>query len=223
MEIKVLDHGYVKYIEHWGSDARIIESARMSTSKGFQGWDTDAKLLTYLYNNQHLSPFESCGITIEVQAPIFVVREWQRHRTQSYNELSGRYTKMPDLFYIPSIDRLMAGKQNTKNMQGSEDGFNEAEALNLSHLIKESTKEASDKYKYLIAQGVSREIARIVLPLNQYTKMRATANLRNWLQFLSLRLDESAQWEIRVYAESVALVIKEWFPRTYGLFEQSKR
>src|SRR3990167_8524449 len=107
---QVLDHGYVELIEVWGSEERIIESARMSTNRGFNGWDKDEKLLRYLYENKHLTPFEQCGLTLEVQAPIFVVREWMRHRTQSYNELSGRYSEMPHLFYIPSIERLMNGK-----------------------------------------------------------------------------------------------------------------
>src|SRR3990172_2230213 len=104
---RVLDAGYIELVEHWGSDERIIEAARMSTGKGFQGWDKDEKLLAYLYNNKHATPFEMAGMVIEVKAPIFVFREWHRHRTQSYNEMSARYIPLPDENYIPSVERLM--------------------------------------------------------------------------------------------------------------------
>src|SRR5258705_7564091 len=106
---KVLDHGYVQLVEHWGSDERIIEAARMSTSKGFEGWEKDAKLLKYLWAHKHLTPFEMAGASFEVQAPIFVFREWHRHRTQSYNEMSARYAPLPDLNYVPTVARLMQG------------------------------------------------------------------------------------------------------------------
>src|SRR6185503_21212421 len=124
-EIKVLDHGYVKLIETWGSDERIIEAARMSTNKGFLGWGTeekpgDEKLLKYLYEHKHHTPFEMAGMIIEVQAPIFVFREWHRHRTQSYNELSARYTPLPDVNYVPSLERISTMDQ--KNKQASNTG-----------------------------------------------------------------------------------------------------
>src|SRR5438105_1019122 len=125
--IEILDHGYVRLIESWGSDERIIESARMSTDKGFKGWPEDEKLLRFLWQNKHHTPFEMAGLTIEVQAPLIVFREWHRHRTQSYNEMSGRYTVLPDLYYVPCLERVMNGKQSSKNKQGSELGFTEAE------------------------------------------------------------------------------------------------
>jgi thymidylate synthase ThyX len=118
--VNILDHGYVNLVETWGSDERIIEAARMSTDGAFRGWDHDLKLLSYLWKHKHHTPFEMCGLTLEVQAPLFVVREWERHRTQSYNELSGRYTELPDLYYIPSVKRLMNGRQSQVNRQGSE-------------------------------------------------------------------------------------------------------
>lgn len=217
---EVLDHGYISLVESWGSDERIIESARMSTSGSFKGWDTDHRLLRYLWEHKHYSPFEMAGVTFEVQAPIFVFREWHRHRTQSYNELSARYTELPDLFYIPSLERLMGGKQSTKNKQGSELGFDPGTAEVLQETIRETLTESRRMYEQLLQSGLSREIARVVVPVSQYSRMRASANLRNWLAFLSLRLDPAAQWEIRQYAQAVSNIVKELFPRTHQLFTE---
>jgi thymidylate synthase (FAD) len=251
-EVDLLDHGYLKHIESWGSDERIIESARMSTNKGFQGWGFtdckkcgwwkedvglphapncdhefethvgDEKLLRYLYEHKHLTPFEMCGLTIEVQAPIFVFREWHRHRTQSYNELSARYTELPNLFYIPDNERLMAAKQSKKNKQGSEDGFTLDEAENLANTLLTHMAYCRTLYESLLAAGVSREVARIVIPVAQYSRMRASANLRNWLAFLTLRMDPAAQYEIRAYANVVGDLIKQEFPRVWELFDGAK-
>lgn len=243
--MKVLDFGYVNYVEHWGSDERIIEAARMSTNKGFKGWGTicrctrsippiptaicpeckgegyisgDEKLLRYLWENKHSTPFEMAGLVIEVQAPIFVFREWHRHRTQSYNELSARYTELPDLYYIPSVERLMGGAQSKTNKQGSTGGFSEEESKYRQKIIEEATHGARVYYDQLLHLGVARELARLVVPVNQYSRMRASANLRNWLAFLTLRMAPNAQWEIRQYAKAVATIIKERFPRTYDLY-----
>jgi thymidylate synthase (FAD) len=222
--VNLLDHGYIRLVTTWGSDSSIIEAARMSTDKGFQGWGTDAspgdeKLLKYLYTNKHMTPFEMAGMIIEVQAPIFVFREWHRHRTQSYNELSARYTALPDLYYIPSTDRLMAGRQSTKNKQSSEGGFTLADAEKIRMQLRLCTDNSREIYDNLLAQGVSRELARLVIPVNQYSRMRASANLRNWLAFLTLRMDEGAQWEIRQYADALHSLLKEHFPRTLMLFD----
>jgi thymidylate synthase (FAD) len=222
LEIQLLDHGYVKLVETWGSDERVIEAARMSTNKGFQGWETDSRLLRYLWEHQHNTPFEMGGMVCEVQAPIFVFREWHRHRTQSYNELSGRYTELPNLFYIPSIERLTNGKQSTKNKQSSESGFDRDTAARFRQNLIDASERARRDYEGLLAQGVSRELARLVLPVNQYSRMRASANLRNWLGFLTLRMDAGAQWEIRQYANAVHQILKESFPRTLGLFDESR-
>lgn len=245
----LLDHGYIRDIPGsiWGSDETIIEAARMSTDKGFLGWGPvhsmacrteevgesgprpcscdpkpgDEKLLKYLYEHKHMTPFEMCGLTVEVQAPIFVFREWHRHRTQSYNELSARYTALPDLYYIPSVDRLMAGKQSAKNKQSSEEGFALAEAERIRMQIRLCTDNSREVYDSLLAQGVSRELARLVIPVNQYSRMRASANLRNWLAFLTLRMDEGAQWEIRQYANVMHELLSILFPRTLALFDAS--
>lgn len=218
----VLDHGYVKLVESWGSDEKIVESARMSTNKGFQGWETDARLLQYLWRHKHYSPFEMAGLTIEVQAPIFVFREWHRHRTQSYNELSARYTELPDLFYIPSQERLMQGGQSKANKQGSGEAMRWENANEAIIWISEATRQARCKYDLLLSRGVSRELARLVIPVNQYSRMRASANLRNWLAFLDLRLGEGVQWEMKEYAKVVGGIVGEPFPRTWALFNEGR-
>lgn len=217
---KVLDHGYAALVETWGSDSRVIEAARMSTDGSFRGWDTDQRLLRYLWEHKHHTPFEMGGMVVEVQAPIFVAREWFRHRTQSFNELSGRYSTLPDLFYYPSIERLMTGKQSQKNHQGSEGGFSKVEAINIRQDIIEATTAARGVYESLLSKGVSRELARLVVPVNQFTRFRASANLRNWLAFLALRLDEGAQWEIRQFATALGTIVSEKFPRTWELFRE---
>lgn len=221
--IQVFNDGYVKLVESWGSDERIIESARMSTNKGFLGWGTpeepkDEKLLKYLYNNKHMTPFEMAGMIIEVQAPIFVFREWHRHRTQSYNELSARYTALPDSFYIPEISRLIAAKQDSKNKQSSVSGFTNLESQNIQTQLCLSYKTCRELYDKLLSEGVAKEIARLIIPVAQYSRMRASANLRNWLGFLTLRTDIAAQYEIRQYANIVAELIKQQFPQTYSLY-----
>lgn len=252
--MKVLDHGYIELIESWGSDERIIESARMSTNKGFIGWGPihsdkcklntrypqsidenlnsiippcicepksgDEKLLAFLYKHNHLTPFEMCGATIEVQAPIFVFREWHRHRTQSYNELSARYTELPDMFYVPSLERIV--KQSTKNKQAGDEPFIEDMAKGLQLDIQDECNHARKTYERLLKLGVAREIARLVIPVAQYSRMRASANLRNWMQFLTLRMAEGAQYEIRMYAQALHDILKEKFPRTLELFDGGK-
>jgi len=229
---KVLDHGYVKLIPKgtWGSDETIIESARMSTDGGFVSWDPypghpkgDQGLLSFLWNHKHMTPFEMAGATFEIQAPIMVFREWHRHRTQSYNEMSGRYTELPNLYYIPSVERLMAGKQSQTNHQSSQDGFTEADAFRLRGDLIYATQKSREAYQRLLEVGLSRELARLVIPVNQYSRMRASANLRNWLGFLTLRLDPASQWEIRQYAEAVASVIAKLFPRTWKLFNSDRQ
>lgn len=220
-KISVLDQGYVELIESWGSDERIVESARMSTDKGFKGWPEDEKLLRFLWENKHLTPFEMGGLIIEVQAPIFVFREWHRHRTQSFNELSARYTALPDMYYIPSVERLMNGKQASKNKQSSEAGFSEEQAVMLQADLKGSYIHSRAIYDFLLEQGVAREIARIIVPVGQYSRMRASANLRNWLAFLTLRQAPGAQFEIRQFANAVGQIVAEQFPRTHKLFNES--
>lgn len=252
--MNVLDFGRCDLIESWGSDERIIEAARMSTNKGFQGWGPkancnycsahiesttavcrklqhdfrgDEKLLRYLWEHKHVSPFECSGLVLDIQAPIVVIREWQRHRSiavseeLSFSELSGRYTALPDLYYIPSIERLMTGEQDLVNKQSSQGGFTEQEALLLQSEFVYITEKARKTYEWLLQMGVARELARLVLPVNQYSRMRCSANVRGWLAFLELRLTSHAMLEIREYAQAVARCLREAFPRTYALFDET--
>jgi thymidylate synthase (FAD) len=226
--MQVLDHGYVELVESWGSDERIIESARMSTNKGFKGWGPkadgspgDEKLLKYLYEHNHATPFEMAGMTIEVQAPIFVFREWHRHRTQSYNEMSARYTPLPDLNYLPTVDRLMINSQNGNKQAGTVEGSEVLTVETATHFrnaLAGTYTIQQTMYETALSQGIPKELARLMLPVGRYSRMRASANLRNWLGFLTLRMAEGAQWEIRQYANAVASMVEAKFPRTYGLF-----
>ncbi len=248
--MKILDHGYLKLVETWGSDERIIESARMSTNKGFLGWGPvhtddcdvvieshgfpctctpkagDEKLLRYLYENKHSTPFEMAGFTIEVQAPIMAFREWQRHRTQGYSELSARYAALPDMNYVPTVDRLMINAGGTNKQAGTIEG---AEVLTLDAAL-EWLAELADVYEHAervyqsgLKRGVPKELARLPVPVARYSRMRATANLRNWLGFMTLRQDSKAQWEIQCYANVVASLIQRSFPRTYDLFVAGRK
>lgn len=184
----------------------------------------DEKLLRYLYVNKHSTPFEMAGLTIEVQAPIFVFRQWHRHRTQSFNEMSARYTPLPNVNYIPTVERLM--RNSTKNKQaGIAYGttvLTEESAGSFQRLLRKQYKEAQLLYEEALAWGVPKELARIHLPVARYSRMRASANLRNWLAFLTLRMDSHAQEEIRVYADAVGGFIQESFPRTWELFAEDQ-
>jgi thymidylate synthase (FAD) len=231
MNIKVLDHGYVRFVESWGRgdagtpEAGIVEAARQSTQGSFRGWEEDSKLLATLYNHRppHSTPFEFAGMVIEVQAPIFVFREWHRHRTQSYNEMSARYAPLPDLNYIPSVDRVMSDLLNpSKNKQQKA----VKDAVTLTHEYAETFRDqlkhryADDEimYQWSLKHGVPKELARLHLPVGRYSKMRAHTCLRNWLAFLTLRTDPDAQWEIRQFALAVSQHIADQFPRTYALY-----
>ncbi len=175
----------------------------------------DEKLLRYLYEHRHMSPFEMAGMVIEVQAPLFVFREWHRHRTQSYNELSARYTPMPDLNYLPSVERLKMTSGTNKQAQAMATVF---QPEDLQQEIADAYTDAQQRYEWLLENGAPKELARLVIPVGRYSRMRASANLRNWLQFLTLRLDPGAQWEIQQYAQAVGELIAEAHPRTWALF-----
>lgn len=261
----LLDHGYVKLVETYGSDEDIIRAARMSTQKGFSGWGDDLplkcvhcdahepllegpnystegpciegkthdyktqagdeKLLRYLWTHKHATPFEFAGAILEIQAPIFVFREWHRHRTQSYNEMSARYAPLPDVNYIPTVERLMLGGGHLTKQAAASDGaapLTEAGAESFQTKLAEIYKTTQALYEYALAKGVPKELARVVLPVGRYSRMRAAANLRNWLGFLSLRMAKDAQWEIRQYAGAVHDLLKREFPRTLALFDEER-
>lgn len=254
-EVKLLDHGYIRLVETWGSDERIIEAARMSTDKGFVGWGPrcvecgyeqdagehevgcsrsdddlestwkpgDEKLLRYLWEKNHSTPFEMAGAIIEVQAPIFVFREWMRHRTQSYSELSARYTPLPDLNYIPTIERLMQGSDGTNKQAGTIKGAVPLTAVNAERYrraLAEKYRNDQELYEQFLSAGVPKELARVHLPVARYSRMRAGSVLRNWFGFLSLRMPTNAQYEIRVYADALFGLLAPIFPRSCALFAE---
>jgi len=235
---QILDHGYVTLVETWGSDEQVIASARMSTSKGFLGWGETCAECGWSKGedhdvgcsqperykpgeNRHSTPFEFGGLTIEIQAPIFVFREWHRHRTQSYSELSARYTPMPDFDYVPQIGRLLLNAANGNKQAGTVAGADELNADTARAWrakLEALYAQAQRVYTEGLAIGVPKELARCAVPVARYSRMRASANLRNWLQFLELRLPSNAQWEIRQYANAVSGLVQEAFPRTHALF-----
>lgn len=188
----------------------------------------DVKLLKYLYDHKHNTPFEFAGMVIEVQAPIFVFREWHRHRTQSYNEMSARYAPLPDLYYMPdeSVTRQRFEEaRSTKNKQASSDPLAQFAVEYVDDWRLELHKlysAAEDLYQLALTNGIPKELARLVMPVGHYSRMRASANLRNWLAFLTLRMDPSAQWEIRQFANAVGQIIASRFPRTWQLFNAAR-
>lgn len=220
ISMTVLDHGYVKYVTHCGSDESIIEAARMSTNKSFKGWPEDEKLLRYLWSHKHTSPFEMGDITIEVQAPIFVFREWHRHRTQSFNEMSARYTPLPDVNYLPNLNRIMIKGGKNKQASSQVEGLTVEAGEVFQSKVWALYKEIQKLYEVSLSNGIPKELARIILPVGRYSRMRAKSNLLNWLRFLRLRLDENAQLEIRQYALAVDSIVELLFPRTHRIFHE---
>lgn len=235
-EIKVLDKGYVKYIRHMGDDVAPVEDARMSTNNP-TGVDIkkDDGLREYLWSEQHTTPSEGCGLTLELKLPLSTLRQLDRHRTlditnmeisdyddfrkyTSRNEFSGRYAEFSDDFYYPSMDRI--GGQSSTNKQGTSGELPTEVKDTYSEELIFASSDAYGAYQRLLRDGISKELARFILPSNIYTKIRITSNLLNWFKMLKLRLDEHAQYEIRVYAEAIASIIKSLWPKSYEIFEE---
>ena len=250
---QMLDHGYFTLIETWGSDQRIIESARMSTDKGFLGWGSkettgacdkcgghgytkpwdrvdceacrgtgykpgDEKLLRRLWDMKHSTPFEMAGITVEAQAPIAVFREWHRHRIPfGYSELSARYTPMPNLNYVPTVERCMMHSTTNKQAGRAKDADELTDESAIAWLteLEEGYAVCERVYQSGLARGIPKELARLIVPVGRYSRMRATGNLRGWCNFMQLRCAKAAQWEIRQYANQIGEVVREHFPRTF--------
>ena len=193
----------------------------------FENVPGDEKLLRFLWTNKHQTPFEMAGLTVEVQAPIFVFREWHRHRVPfGYNEMSARYTPLPDVNYIPSVERLMINAGTTNKQAGTIGGAAELTADQAEWFRADLSRsyEAAEKlYQRALGAGVPKELARVHLPVGRYSRMRATSNLRGWLGFLALRMAPGAQWEIRQYANAVGLIVADKFPRTWELFIEGSR
>jgi thymidylate synthase (FAD) len=199
--------------------ARTIEGLSHEFKTG------DEKLLRYLYEHRHHTPFEMGGAIFEIQAPIFVFREWHRHRTQSYNELSARYTPLPDVNYMPTVERCFATSETNKQAQAHNRDVpmsNETVIAWLNALAK-LYDHAQAVYENGLQLGIPKELARLPVPVARYSRMRASGNLRNWLAFLILRDDSAAQFEIRQFAHVVASILRMEFPRTMELFDEGRK
>lgn len=223
-EVKVLDHGYVRLVDSMGSDLSIARAARVSYDASWRdnagagdNITGDEKLIHYLMQNRHTSPFESVTFTFEVSAPIFVLRQWHRHRTWSYNEISARYTELPETFYIPDAEQVTTQHSSNKQMRTSEQ-HPKAEELRMA--MMQSMQSAFHTYKALIAEGCPRELARSVLPCGTYSRMFATVDLHNLLHFIGLRSHAHAQYEIRVYSDAILQLIAPVVPVTVSAWEK---
>jgi len=215
----VLDCGHVRLVDIMGDDERIEQVARLSYGKGTRSVSDRRHLLRYLMRNRHTSPFEQAVITLDMKMPIFVARQLIRHRTASYNELSGRYSEMPEEYYIP--DEIY--EQSTTNKQGRGTRMDEETEDDRRFGIEDTCAVAFTEYKRLIEGDVARETARMVLPLSTYTQWCMTINLHNLLHMLELRLDPHAQWETRQYAEVIADIVFDWVPLVWEAFCDYRR
>ena len=210
-EYPVLDKGFVRLVDYFGGDQRIVQSARVSYGEGTKSVSQDGALIDYLLRHQHTSPFEQVVMTFHLKMPIFVARQWVRHRMGRMNEVSGRYSIMKDEFYVPEADKV--APQSKDNKQGrSTEAFDKETADKIINQLEEGQKEAYENYSELIDSGLAREIARINLPLSLYTEFYWEMDLHNLFHFLKLRLDSHAQYEIRVYAEVILEMCKKVAP-----------
>lgn len=217
IQYNVLNEGYIKIIGYMGSDKDVVNSARISYGKQseIRSLEQDQKLINYLMQHEHTSPFESCTIHFEVKMPIFVARQWLRHRTMSYNEISARYTQLKPEFYIP--ERLFL--QDDKNKQSSSSNTVGCEKmLEFRCRMQALCDESYALYEDMLDEGVSRELSRIILPVNTYTTVMVTTNLLNYMKFIKLRRAQNAQYEIRKYAHVLLDHLAIWCPLTYSAF-----
>ena len=227
--IEVLDHGFIRVIDYMGDDSSIVQSARVSYGKGTKKISNDKGLIKYLMRHRHSTPFEICEIKFHIKLPIFIARQWIRHRTANVNEYSARYSILDKEFYIPSAENLAA--QSAINNQGRGDALTDDEASNVIQILKKDAEQTYSNYETLLNEssegniidasksGIARELARMNLTLNTYTQWYWKIDLNNLLHFLALRADDHAQYEIRVYADAILDIVKKWVPLTYEAFE----
>ena len=227
--ISVLDHGFVRVIDYMGDDSAIVQSARVSYGKGTKKISNDQGLIKYLMRHRHSTPFEMCEIKFHIKLPIFIARQWIRHRTANVNEYSARYSILDKEFYIPSIENIAA--QSSVNNQGRGEVLSNEEASNVISILKADAEQTYANYESLLNEssegavldenkaGVARELARMNLTLNTYTQWYWKIDLNNLLHFLALRADDHAQYEIKVYADAMLDIVKKWVPITYSAFD----
>ena len=226
--LPVLDHGFIRVVDYMGDDTSIVQSARVSYGKGTKKISTDSGLIKYLMRHRHSTPFEMCEIKYHVKLPIFVARQWIRHRTANVNEYSARYSILDKEFYLPEKENLAAQSKN--NRQGRGDLINGKQADDVLKILKEDAEKSYKDYETMLNErydgttinenkkGLARELARMNLTLNTYTQWYWKTDLLNLLNFLSLRADDHAQYEIRAYADIMIDTLKRWVPITYEAF-----
>jgi len=218
-EIKVLDRGFVRLVDYMGGDQRIVQAARVSYGAGTKSYRQDRGLIHYLMKHWHTSPFEQVQLTFHTKLPIFVARQWVRHRTARLNEISGRYSVMKDEFYVPLPENIRPQSENNKQGR-SEDRFTPEQEQEIIRLFSDEQKSVYQNYERLLELNVAREIARNNLPLSLYTEWYWQIDLHNLFHFLRLRMDPHAQYEIRVFAEALALCARAVAPIAYEAFEE---
>jgi thymidylate synthase (FAD) len=230
--LPVLDHGFVRVVDYMGDDAAVVQAARVSYGRGTRRVSEDAGLIRYLMRHRHTTPFEMCEIKFHIKLPIFIARQWIRHRTANVNEYSARYSILDREFYIPAPEHLAA--QSSSNRQGRGEVLAGAEAEQVLNILREDAARNYDHYVHMLNEdsngfprdagrlGLARELARMNLTLNAYTQWYWKANLHNLLHFLSLRADAHAQYEIRAYAETMLNVVKAWVPQCHAAFVDNR-
>ncbi len=218
----VLDSGFVRAIDYMGDDSAIVQSARVSYGQGTKKSRDDTGLIRYLMRNWHSTPFEMCEIKFHIKLPVFVARQWIRHRTANVNEYSARYSVLDREFYIPEKDNLAA--QSNSNHQGRGETLTGEEAHRVLEILKSDSMRCYDNYDQMLSQdgqqGLARELARINLPMNIYTQWYWKIDLHNLFHFLRLRADTHAQYEIRAYAEVMNKIVAEWVPKAFDAFRE---
>lgn len=216
--ISCLDKGFVRLVDVMGDDSAIVQAARVSYGSGTKQVHEDRGLIRYLLRHAHTTPFEMVEFKFHIKLPIFVARQWIRHRTANVNEYSGRYSEMKDEFYVPSADQVRP--QSTLNKQGrSEEAFGHEAAMDIIASLEQSQRQQYDEYQSYLDKGLAREIARIALPVSNYTEWYWKIDLHNLFHFLRLRIDSHAQYEIRVYGEALAAIVKQVVPMAWEAFE----
>ena len=219
--IPVLDHGFVRVVDYMGDDAAICQAARVSYGKGTKSVQNDEGLIRYLMRHWHSTPFEMCEVKLHVKLPVFVARQWIRHRTANVNEYSARYSILDREFYIPAPEHVAA--QSVVNNQGRGETLTGEEAARVLDILKSDSERSYNNYPARISdegqQRLARELARMNLPANIYTQWYWKVDLHNLLHFLRLRADAHAQYEIRVYADAICSVVADWVPYAYAAFE----
>ncbi|WP_121063980.1 FAD-dependent thymidylate synthase [Chachezhania antarctica] len=214
----VLDHGFVRVIDYMGDDAAICQAARVSYGRGTKSVQNDEGLIRYLMRHWHSTPFEMCEVKLHVKLPVFVARQWIRHRTANVNEYSARYSILDREFYIPAPEHVAA--QSTQNNQGRGEVLADDDAAEVLEVLKADAARSYDHYEEMIeGKGLARELARMNLPANIYTQWYWKVDLHNLFHFLRLRADPHAQYEIRVYAEEIGRLTADWVPLAWKAFE----